>query len=67
MVVLEKTAAAEAGAPTWDFLLDSVILIDHLNGIPQATEFLRSVKSRSAFKNFMKVLRNLKRATKNLL
>lgn len=48
MVVGEGTAAAGAGAPTWDFLLDSVILIDHLNGIPQATEFLRSVTSRSA-------------------
>jgi predicted nucleic acid-binding protein len=48
MVVSEATAATEAGAPAWDFLLDSVILIDHLNGLPQATEFLRSARSRSA-------------------
>lgn len=48
MVISEGTAAAEAGVPAWDFLLDSVILIDHLNGIPQATEFLRSVRSRCA-------------------
>ena len=30
--------------PRLDRLLDSVILIDHFNGIPQATEYLRKLK-----------------------
>ncbi len=30
------------------FLLDSVVLIDHLNGIPAATEFLSSTSRESA-------------------
>ncbi|MHB0979661.1 MAG: PIN domain-containing protein [Thermoleophilia bacterium] len=44
----EFAASAGGSEPAREFLLDSVILIDHLNGIPQATEFLRAARSLSA-------------------
>lgn len=48
MVAPAEPANSAGGRPARDFLLDSVILIDHLNGIPQATEFLRAARSLSA-------------------
>lgn len=44
----ELAGSARGGKHAREFLLDSVILIDHLNGIPAATEFLRATRSRSA-------------------
>jgi hypothetical protein len=44
----ELAGSAGGGEYAREFLLDSVILIDHLNGIPAATEFLRATRSRSA-------------------
>jgi len=36
------------GTPTVKFLLDSVILIDHFNGIPAASAYLVQVRSEAA-------------------